>query len=174
MTRLPAMMNYEISYEHDGENFTGEIMAYNLLGHGIDLDDIELFLLDRYSDDEIEEGGWEVREDWLRKVPTPNGDSMHVYGKPGRGARAVTVLERPSGWSYWCINHPMEPAMTGRPASQIIDGEALVARRLSELAEDVDPRPDVSRDGYIYQCRECSNSFSERYAAAQRKAMEDR
>ena len=98
MTRPPAVMDYEISYEYD-EGFTGEIVAYNLLGHGIDLDDIELFLLDRYSDDEIEEGGWEIREDWLRKVPTPNGDLMHVYGKPGRGARAVTVLER----------HPMPP-----------------------------------------------------------------
>lgn len=50
-------------------------------------------------------------------------------------------------------------------------GWAVMARRLSELAEDVDPRPDVSKHGYIYQCRECSNSFSERYAAAH---MEDR
>lgn len=165
------MMAYEISYEYD-EGFTGEIVAYNLLGHGIDLGDIELFLLDRYSDDEIEEGGWEIREDWLRKVPAPDGDGMmHVYGKPGRGSRAVTVLERPSGWSYWCINHPMEPAMTGHPVSQIIDGEALVARRLSELAEAVDPRPDVSANGYIYQCRECSEDFSERLRQATLEAM---
>ena len=165
---MSGSLTYEPSYEHDGEDYTGEISAFNLHGHGLDLDEIEHFLQERYDEDEIESGGWEIREDWLRKVPTPSGDSMHVYGKSGRGARAVTVLERPNGWSYWCVNHPMEPAVVGRPTAQIIDGEALVARRLMVLAGEEDPRPDVDARGYVYLCRECGDDFTRRYADAQR------
>ena len=161
-----SILDYETSYEYD-EGFTGDILAYNLRGHSLDIDDIERFLHERYLDDEIDLGGWDVRESWLRKVPAPGGDGMmHIYAtKPGRGARAVTVLERPRGWSFWCINHPMEPATSGRPVSQIIEGEALVARRLAEMSEDVDPRPDVA-EGCVYMCRECSNAFSERQRRA--------
>ena len=81
--------------------------THDLAGQTVDLDD------------EIDLGGWDVRESWLRKVPAPGGDGMmHIYAtKPGRGARAVTVRERPRGWSFWCINHPMEPATSGHPVS---------------------------------------------------------
>ena len=165
---MSGSLTYEPSYEHDGEDYTGEISAFNLHGHGLDLDEIEQFLLERYDEDEIESGGWEIREDWLRKVPTRDGSMMHHYGSPGPGARAVTVLERPRGWSYWCINHPMEPAVVGRPTAQIIDGDALVARRLMVLAGEEDPRPDVDACGYVYLCRECGDDFTRRYADAQR------
>lgn len=164
-------MDYEPSYEYDGEGFTGRILAYNLRGHGIDLDAIERFLLDRYGDDEIDEGGWEVREDWLRKVPTTDG-MAHCYGKPGRGARAVTVLERPGGWGWWCINHPTEPANVGRHVSEIIDGAELVAKRLAEMAQEIDPRANVDERGYVYLCRACAESFSER-REARRLAMQE-
>lgn len=159
---MTITIDYEPSYEYD-EGFYGNILAFNLRGHDLDLDVIESFLHERFLDDEIDWGGWEVRESWLRKVPAPDGDGMmhHYTHKPGPGARAVTVLERPSGWPYWCINHPMEPAASGRPAPQVLDGEELVARRLAELAEEVDPRRDVE-EGYVYMCRECSDDFSER------------
>ena len=157
---MRSTLDYEPSYEYD-EGFTGEIIAYNLRGHGIDLDEIERFLHDRYDDDEIDEGGWEIREDSLRKVPSPDG-SLHVYGKPGRGARAVTVLERPSQWAYWCTNDLTEPAQVGIPATQIIGGERLVARRLSELADEADPRRDVDERGHVYLCRECHRGFEAR------------
>lgn len=168
---MRSTLDYEPSYEYD-EGFTGEIIAYNLLGHGIDLDEIERFLHDRYDDDEIDEGGWEVREDWLRKVPTPDG-SMHCYGKPGRGARAVTVLERPSQWVYWCTNDRTEPAQVGISATQVTDGEELVARRLSEIAEEADPRRDVDERGRVYLCRECHRSFEARRTEAIRAAAVD-
>ena len=159
-----SILDYETSYEYD-EGFTGDILAYNLRGHSLDIDDIERFLHERYLGDEIDPSGWEIRESWLRKVPAPDS-MMHVYShKPGRGARAVTVLERPHGWPFWCINHPMEPATSGRHVSQVLGGEELVARRLAELAEDVDPRPDVA-EGYVYMCRECSEDFSERQRRA--------
>lgn len=163
-------MDYEVSYEYD-EGFTGEILAYNLRGHGLDLDEIERLLLGRYADDEIDEGGWEIREDWLRKVPSPVG-SLHVYGKPGRGARAVTVLERPSQWGYWCTNDRTEPAQVGIPATKIVDGRALVAHRLAELADEIDPRPDVNERGYVYLCRACHDSFDERYKEALSRHLE--
>ena len=161
-----SILDYETSYEYD-EGFIGDILAYNLRGHGLNVDDVERFLYERYLDDEIDRDGWEIRESWLRKVPARDGDGMmHVYSnRPGPGARAVTVLEQPRGWPFWCINHPMEPATTGRPVSQVLDGEELVARRLAELAEDVDPRRDVA-EGYVYMCRECSEDFSERQRRA--------
>ena len=163
-------LDYEISYEFD-ECFTGEILALNLFGHGLELDDIERFLFERYADDEIDAGEWEIREDWLRKVPSSDG-LMHVYGKPGRGARAVTVLERPHGWNRWCVNHAHEPASTGRHVSEVVDGEQLVARRLAVIAAEIDPRPDVDERGYVYLCRECADSFSERLKVARAAAME--
>ena len=165
---MSGSFTYELSYEYDGEDFTGGISAFNLHGHGLDLDEIEQFLQERYDEDEIESGGWEIREDWLRKVPTRDGSMMHHYSRPGPGARAVTVLEQPRGWLYWCTNHPHEPAVVGRPAAQIIDGEALVARRLMVLAGEEDPRPDVDARGYVYLCRECGDDFTRRYADAQR------
>ena len=166
-------VDYEASYEYDpGYGFTGDILAYNLHGHGLDLDDIEGFLRDRYDDNEIEAGGWEVREDWMRKVPTPSGDFAHHYGKPGRGARAVTVLEQPSQWGRWCVNHAYEPASAGRHVSEVADGEQLVARRLAVIAAEIDPRPDVDERGYVYLCRECADSFSERLKVARAAAME--
>ena len=165
---MSGSFTYEPSYEHDGEDYTGEISAFNLHGHGLDLDEIEQFLQERYDEDEIESGGWEIREDWLRKVPTRDGSMMHHYGRPGPGARAVTVLEQPRGWLYWCTNHPHEPAAVGRPTAQIIDGDALVARRLMVLAGEDDPRPDVDARGYVYLCRECGDDFTRRYADAQR------
>ena len=167
-------VDYEASYEYDpGYGFTGDILAYNLHGHGLDLDDIEGFLRDRYDENEIEAGGWEVREDWMRKVPTPSGDLAHHYGKPGRGARAVTVLEQPSQWGRWCVNHPMEPAKVGRHVSQTTDGAGIVARRLAELADEIDPRPDVDDRGYVYLCRECSADFDARLTAARIANRED-
>lgn len=163
--------DFEISYEYDGEDYGG-ILAFNLHGHDIPLDDIELFLLDRFHDGDINEGGWEIKEDWLRKVPMNDGSSMHVYaGKPGPGAKAVTVLCEPRFWNRWCINHPYERASQGRPTEQIIDGEELVTRRLLELADEIDPKPDVSEEGYVYFCRECSESFEKRYRAAQQEAL---
>ena len=166
-----TVYDYEPSYEYD-EGFTGDLLAYNIRGHGLNVDDIERFLYERYLDDEIDLGGWEIREAWLRKVPARDGGGMmHVYSsRSGPGARAVTVLERPHGWPFWCINHPMEPATTGRPVPQVLDGEALVARRMAELAEDVDPRPDVA-EGYVYMCRECSSAFSERQRRAYLEAI---
>ena len=165
-------LGYEISYEFD-EGFTGEILALNLFGHGLDIDDIERFMAERYADGEIESGGWEIREDWLRKVPTSDG-TMHVYGKPGRGAKAVTVLEQPRTWNRWCVNHAHEPASVGRHASEVVDGEQLVARRLAVIAAEIDPRPDVDERGYVYLCRECADSLSERLKAARSAAMEAR
>ena len=165
-------IDYEISYEFD-EYFTGEILAFNLFGHGLELDDIERFLLERYADAEIDAGEWEIREDWLRKVPTADG-MMHVYGKPGRGAKAVTVLEQPHGWNRWCVNHAHEPASVGRHASEVVGGEQLVASRLAVIATEIDPRPDVDERGYVYLCRECAASFSERLKVARAAAIRAR
>lgn len=170
-------MDYEISYEYDECGFSGSVLAINLRGHGHTPDDIDIFL-DRmfwYEQEIEEEGEWEVRETYLRKVPHPEGGSMHIYGGPGRGARAVTVLERPSGWDYWCLNHPYEPASSGIPASQVIDGEDSVLKRMEELTQQDDPRYDVdNRKGmgsYIYLCRECSTDFHERLGEARKKAL---
>ena len=164
-------LDYEVSYEFD-EGFMGGVLAYNLFGHGLDLDEIERFLIERYDEDGIDEGGWEIREDWLRKVPTAVGLMMHVYGKPGRGAKAVTVLERPHGWNRWCVNHAYEPASVGRHASEVVGGDQLVARRLVETAAEIDPRPDVDERGYVYMCRECADSFNERLKVARADRIE--
>lgn len=169
--------SYEISYEMDDDDITGTVLAFNLHGHGHHPDVIDLFLdAMRYDYEQDVDGGvWEVREDWLRKVPC-GGGSRHTYGKPGLGARAVTVIERPTQWGYWCINHPYEPASTGIPATQIIDGEGIVTQRLTELASEIDPRRDVDRRkgmvDYIYMCRDCSSAFNERLNVARREALE--
>lgn len=170
-------MPYEASYEYD-DGYTGTVLAFNLHGHGLDLDDIELFLESMRDDDlDLDAAGcWEIREDWLRKVPSRDHNGMaHIYGPPGRGARAVTVVEHHSSWGYWCVNHPAEPAQTGHPAENIVDGEQIVTRRLAELANDIDPRPDVDNRGtwaFIYMCRDCSADFTARQKAATRAALE--
>lgn len=171
-------MEYEISYEDDGDGYCGDILAININGHGHHFDDIEL-LLESMRDDELpyeEDGGcWEVYESYLRKVPTPQG-SAHIYSGKGRGARAITVVERPQAWDYWCLNHPYEPARVGIPDEQIINGEALITQRLTELDQEIDPRRDVDRwegrsPGYIYMCRECSDDFHIRLAEARKEAL---
>lgn len=170
--------DYEISYEYDGEEYTGSISAFNIYGHGHHPDTIDTFL-DAMGEEGYADGGsWEVRETYLRKVPTHDG-SLHIYGSKGRGARAVTVIERESGWDYWCINHPCEPATSGIPATQCIDGEVFVTQRLIELEQETEPRYDVHRwdsrfgssSSYIYMCRECSDDFHDRLAAARKEAL---
>lgn len=171
------MIDYEISFELelDDNGYYGDLLAFNVRGHGHHPDVIDQFLDAMRTDGYADSGDWEIREDWLRKVPHPDGGSRHTYGTPGRGARAVTVIEHSRGWGYWCINHPHEPASVGHSASQVIDGEALVTRRLAERETEIDPRHDVDRrqgmGGYVYMCRECSNSFCERLRAARREAL---
>ncbi|MBK7822839.1 MAG: hypothetical protein IPJ61_17700 [Tessaracoccus sp.] len=166
---------YEVD---DYGDITGELLAINIHGHGIDLDLIEQ-LLDYERDDLYDPddaGAWSVREDWLRVVPMRDG-MRHVYGPPGRGARPVTVVESWHQWPYWCLNHPYEPAKIGIPAGQIVDGEAIVAARLAELAEQDDPRPDVEDSrmgGYIYMCRDCADDVHERLRTARREAVAKR
>ena len=169
------MIDYEISYEVDDNGYFGELLAFNVRGHGHHPDVIDQFLDAMRTEGYADSGDWEIREDWLRKVPHPDGGSRHTYGTPGRGARAVTVIERSRSWGRWCINHPYEPAVVGHSASQVIDGEALVTQRLADLESEIDPRWDVARHqgmgGYVYMCRECSTSFGERLRAARREAL---
>ena len=167
---MPA---YEGIHEVDFDGEFGNLMGFHLRGHGHDPDDI-----DRYLDELAYENGydeqfpveWEVREDWVRKVPVrPAGGHRFVYtGKPARGAAAVTVIERPWGWEHWCVHHPLERAMTGIPVGRISDGEAFVARRLAELADEIDPRRDVDdrNGGTVYYCRPCARDFDARWQAA--------
>ena len=173
--RRTPMIDYEISYEMDDNGYCGDLLAFNVRGHGHHPDVIDQFLDAMRTEGYADSGDWEIREDWLRKVPHPDGGSRHTYGTPGRGARAVTVIERSRGWGYWCINHPHEPASVGHSASQVIDGEALVTRRMAELETEIDPRHDVDRrqgmGGYVYMCRECSTGFGERLRAARREAL---
>lgn len=167
---------HHVGYEIDGDDVTGDVCAFYIAGHAHGPDDVELFLDWWADDDEAFSGCWEVTETWLRRVPF-RGGSRYVTGGPGRGATPVTMLAQPSAWGYWCINHPYEPAVCGHPASSVVGGEEIVALRSRAVAQDLDPRPDVSHPGsvhsLIYMCRECSTSFSERLAQARAQAVRD-
>lgn len=163
--------------EVDGDGEVGGLIGFHLTGHGHHPDVVDWFLNTEAADyldyDDESPTEWEITETWVRTVPLGRtGAYQYVYSGPGRGARAITVIEHPWGLRYWCINHPDERAMTGIPASRVIDGEQVVADRLAALAADIDPRPDVQASygygdsGYIYMCRDCSVAFSERERVA--------
>lgn len=169
---LPA---YTISYEADGDECGTDIVAVNIHGHGHGTDLIETLLAYLQHEGYLDGGSWDIREDHLRHVP---GEHMtrHVYSGPGRGARPVTVVERTRFWGWWCYRHPYEPATSGAPATQIIDGEALVEARLALLNAAEEPRPDVhaprhGMPGYIYMCRDCAHDHYDRLNAARREAL---
>lgn len=157
--------DYTISFVLFGGDPTGEVLALNVHGHGHDPDVVDLVL--RHAERELlisGVGGWEVREDWLRQVPTGDG-ARHLYGGPGRGARPVTVIQRAlDDWPYWCTNHLMEPAWTGIRADCFVDGDSHVSRRLAELETEIDPRVDVKRGSgdtcLVYLCKFCYSAFA--------------
>ncbi|RHA38701.1 hypothetical protein [Cellulomonas rhizosphaerae] len=162
--------------DEDGE--FGRTSGFHLFGHGHTIDDVELFLHSQVEgeyDYDWEAGlrEWEVTETWVRKVPCGYG-MRYVYASgPGRGATAVTALSEPWGWDRWCTHHLDERACVGIPAGRFIDGETYVARRLEQIATEIDPRRDVDdrNGGTVYYCRPCSNAYSERERAARALAM---
>lgn len=80
------------------------------------------------------------------------------YRLPARVNRAPKT---PSfeGWAdrfpLMCVNHPDETATSGYPVCQVIGGE------------------DKAIDGRVHMCRGCSREFSERLAAARRRALQE-
>lgn len=170
--------DFETVHELDFDDEVGSLMGWHLRGHGHDPDVIDRFLAiegrEALDWDEERPREWEVTEVWVRKVPIPStGGYRYAYCNGGRGASPVTAVMEPSWWEYWCLNHPDERASIGVPSVRVVDGEAIVTRRLAELADEIDPRRDVdSRMGTIYLCPECAARFYERErearAAAQR------
>lgn len=164
--------------EEDG---VGDVMGYDLRGHhGPDVVDLFLAYELAYGldDEDAPVGGWDVALVWRHTVPIRStGGWRYLYSTgPGAGWTPVTQLVKAWPTRHWCINHPYEPGGTGFPASMLVDGEQTVTENLPD-PDAIDPHPVVeaptkySTTGYVYMCRECSRSFSERYNAAQAEAL---
>ena len=167
------MLDYTEIYEMDDGGDMGSFMGFHVTGHGHHIDEIERFL-DRVADEHLyteDPTEWEATEAWVRAVPIPGtGSHRFVYAsRPGPGAKAVTLLQQPWGWERWCIHHPHERATAGWPADRFIDGDEIVSRRLAELAQQIDPHPDVDdlNGGTVYYCPACSTAASERLREAE-------
>lgn len=162
------MTTYDVCRE-DGD---GQLLSFDLHGHGHDLDAIER-LLNGEAAEELQWWGedphplgFDVVETWRRVVP--RGDwSEYVYCGPGRGAMAVTSVMVVTPTRHWCLNHPDRPAQVGEPATGFIDGQDIAERELARIAHEVDPRrtvdapttdsrhPAYSRPAYLWFCGEC-------------------
>lgn len=99
MTTLRSI--YDFQYEDVRELIfdyeCGDIMGWNLRGHGYSPDDIDEFLIVLGDEGYL---NWrlaflDVQERWCRKVPMPDGGWRYAYtDQSGRGAYAVTSIER--------------------------------------------------------------------------------
>lgn len=146
-------------YESDGD--IGGLMGWLLYperGSEVTFDDVEAFMAEVDEDfpDGVD-GGWEVEDVHVRKVPREWG-FVYAYSGPGPGARKATKIEQVHSWGHWCVNHIYEPASTGIPVENVLDP----------------PWPMVVGSGsqaYVYLCRPCSDSFHERQRAATAAAL---
>lgn len=166
-------------YEAD-ENDLGDLLGFDLHGHH-DPDTVDSWLqglnLDEFGwDSPTPVGGFDARQVWRRKVPRHDFFVYAYQDHPGRGASPVTQLLLWNQWGFWCFQHPFEPATVGMPASQIIDGEQLVAGLVAAQDGLVEPRPVAALPrhhgpGYLYMCRDCGDDHSARIRAAQAAAL---
>jgi hypothetical protein len=157
--------------EADGDELGG-IMGWLLYGD-VTHDDVELFMAEEPAEwfPEGVDGGWEVEEVYVRKVPREYGWA-YVYGGPGRGARKATKIERHYSWGQWCMNHIYEPASTGIPVEQVLDPIwPMVLAHITSPERRLPHRGKQDGDALVYLCRPCATKFRERQDAARREAL---
>lgn len=176
MSTMLADLGFDEVYELE-EGELGSLIGYDLHGRqGLDV--IEAFLAQmeyEYAPD-APYGGWEAEECW--RTTDPETLAYHYRDTPVEGGVLVTRLSHAHIWGYWCLNHRDEPASSGVPVSQVVDGEQIVAEESAALAGQVDPRPTVTADrlgmgAYIYLCRTCSTSFHDRLKQARAEALRE-
>jgi hypothetical protein len=154
-------MNYEPFYESDGEGELGACMGFNVDGH-LDFQQVEEFMATvapEYFGDEWRSAplrGFDVRHQWVRKVPREWGHVYQYQNVPGRGAKAVTRIEEETTWEERCHNHPFEVARSGFHEATFVDGEG---------------KGDDQK--YIYFCADCVKRIDADREAARKKAMDD-
>ena len=151
------MNKYEPFYESHGDGDFGSCMGFNVDGH-LDFQQVEEFMAieapEWFDQDDAPLRGFDVRHQWVRKVPRPWGHVYQYQNTPGRGAKAVTRIEEETTWEKRCHRHPFEVAQSGLHEDRFIDGKG---------------KGDSS--GYIYYCRPCMDRINAEIAAATKKAM---
>ena len=150
-------MKYEEFYESFGDGDLGSCNGFNVDGH-LDFQEVEEFMATAASEwfdqDDAPARGFDVRHQWVRKVPRHWGHTFQYQDHPGRGAKAVTRIEVETTWDKRCYRHPFEVAQSGLHESRFIDGAG---------------KGDSS--GYIYYCRPCMDRINAELAEATKKAM---
>ena len=153
--------SYEEFYETDGDGELGVCIGFNVDGH-VDFQEVEEFMATvapEYFDGDYRsapERGFDVRHQWVRKVPREWGHTLQYQDAPGRGAKAVTRIEEETTWEKRCHRHPFEIAQAGYHESTFIDGEG---------------KGDEYQ--YIYYCSDCVKRITAEQLAARKKAMDE-
>lgn len=167
-----------IGYDEIFDDPDGSLMGYLLYGEDIDLFDVEWFLATEHHEmrsardhegrPTAPQGGWEVTECWVRKVPGSDGYggtwmTYHYQDQPGRGARKCVRVERHHSWGHWCHNHIYEPATTGFPVERVTQdpdlAQALIWPFIQTRIVAPTDRSRGRRDGEpaVYFCAECAS-----------------
>lgn len=165
--------------EMEGDEVGGSVIGFHLYGD-VDHDDIELFMADEDLNEWFPtgvDGGWEITETYVRKVPLRDGGGYRfVYATgPGPGASKVVRLEPNHSWGFWCMNHIYEPASTSIPIEQVSNPiwPMVLARITPPERRRAHARGPQDGAAYAYLCRPCATSFHTRMAAARAAAIKE-
>jgi hypothetical protein len=175
-------------YDEIWDDPDGSLTGYLLYGDDISVEDVEVFLATEHAethgyiydgDQSGSEGGWEITECWVRKVPGRDGYggtwlTYHYQDHPGRGARRCLRVEEHHFWGHWCHNHIYEPATSGIPVEQFTP-DSLIWPFVHARINPPERRRPHDRDGepMVYLCGPCARSHRARMERAKNERMRD-
>lgn len=185
-----VMPDYDEIYDDPDGSLMGYLLYPAGPGEDITCEDVEFFLAGEHTEMHGEydyeghptapEGGWEITECYVRKVPGPDGYggtwmTYHYQDHPGRGARRCVRVEKHSFWGHWCHNHIDEPATTGIPVEQFTPESLIWPFVQVRITPPEQRRPArggrgaYPQDGeaMVYLCGACASSHHARYQRAQ-------
>lgn len=170
------------------EGGNGALTGFLLYGDDIDVFEVETFLandVEDYYGEPIEpEGGWEVTDCYVRKVPGTDDDGepctmFHFQNHPASGAKKCVRVEAHSFWGHWCANHIYEPAVSGQPIETFTRDSIIwpfVHVRITPEKYRSARAYGGAQDGpaYLYFCAPCARDIRERLETARREAARAR
>jgi len=157
--------NIEDIYEDWGDEL-GSWMGVLIDGHVDDDTAVAMtwaYMVEECRDDSLSN----PRRRWVRKVPRDGRVSYCYTDAPGRGARAVTIVETSAvnPWQYWCD----APGCRW----QFVPGSARsgVPRATISNADEFSAQQQYRPGEYLYLCRDHCQKYEDALRAARIAAL---